>query len=258
MRTINMLFVLKKWIGGLLMPLPILLLLFLFALILLLFTQKQKLAKKCLSLTFILLLLLSILPVSEQIVQPLEAEHPPLINAQQNYEYILLLGSGGTADPKLPITGQLSATALSRFMEALRIYHANPNAKLVVSGSGFGDLKSHAQLVEELAITMNIPAKQIIRLDDSKDTDHEARVMSEIIRAKKAVLVTSATHIDRALRLFYKYGTAPDVAPANYLLPKRLSQRPSYYYIPSPYLLYANQIVWHEYLGRLQNKLKEL
>ncbi|WP_354624517.1 ElyC/SanA/YdcF family protein [Psychromonas sp. MME2] len=251
-----MLFILKKWIGGLLMPLPLLLFVFLIGLILLLFTQKQKLAKLFLSLTFVLLCAFSSLPISDAIVQPLERQHPPLKNIKQDYAYILLLGSGGTADPDLPVTGQLSATALSRFMEALRIYHANPNAKLVVSGSGFGDLKSHAQLLEELALAMKVPAQQIIRLDDSKDTDHEARLMSDMIRGKKAVLVTSATHIDRALRLFFKYGTAPDVAPSNYLSPKRATERPSYYYIPNAYYLYATQVTWHEYLGQLQNKLQ--
>ena len=242
------------------MPLPLLLFIFFIGLILLLFTKKQKTAKCFLISSFILLFSLSMQPVSEQIVRPAERHHPPIMQNQsaQGVQYILLLGSGGIADPALPVTGQLSATALSRFTEALRLYHANPDAILVVSGSGFGDLKSHAQLMEELALSISIPKEKIIRLDNTFDSDDEARLMSAIIGDKKSLLVTSASHMDRALQLFFKYGSTPTPAPANYLVKDRQSAMPSYYYIPSSYYLYKTEIVWHEYLGKLQNWLKGL
>ena len=74
----------------------------------------------------------------QSLVQPLEAKYPPIMQktAAQNFDYILVLGSGGVADPKLAITGQLSATALSRFSEALRLYHANAGAtSRIVTGN---------------------------------------------------------------------------------------------------------------------------
>ncbi|WP_372883145.1 ElyC/SanA/YdcF family protein [Psychromonas sp.] len=251
-----MLFVLKKWLGSLLMPLPLILMLFLLGLILLFFTQKQKLAKFNLLLSFILLFTFSCLPFTERLVAPLERQHPPVMQPAQDFQFILLLGSGGSADPGLPVTGQLSATALSRFIEALRLYQSNPNATLVVSGGGFGDIKSHAQLMEELALTMKIPAGKIIRLDNTLDTDDEAQQMAKIIGDESAALVTSATHMDRAVQLFAKYNKAPTPAPANYLAPKRLGESPSYYYTPSAYNLHKSTTAWHEYLGRLQNKIK--
>ncbi|WP_019613458.1 ElyC/SanA/YdcF family protein [Psychromonas ossibalaenae] len=253
-----MLFILKKWIGGLLMPLPLLLILFFIGLILLFFSKKQKTAKTFLLFTFIVLFTLSFMPVSERIVHSVERKHLPIMQPAQNYEVILLLGSGGIADPSLPVTGQLSATALSRFVEALRLYNANPGAILVVSGSGFGDVKTHAQMMQELALTMNIPADKIVRLDDTLDTDDEARIMSEIIRGKRAVLVTSATHMDRSLQLFYKYGAGPEAAPANFLAKNRTGETAAHYYIPSARYLDKSTVAWHEYLGKLQNKIKGL
>jgi len=252
-----MLFILKKWLGALLMPLPVVLMLFLFALILLFFTQKQKLAKFNLLLSFILLFLFSFMPVSEQLVQSLERKYPPIMQPAQNFKYILLLGSGGIADPSLPVTGQLSAVALSRFVEALRLYHANPNAILVVSGGNFGDLKSHALLLQELAITMNIAKDKIIRLDNTLDTDDEAKQMSQIIKGHSAVLVTSATHMPRSMRLFHKYNTSPIPAPANYLAKNRSGETPYYYYLPSSDYLDKTKVAWHEYIGKLQNLLQE-
>ncbi|WP_284204159.1 ElyC/SanA/YdcF family protein [Psychromonas marina] len=253
-----MLFLAKKWIGGLLMPLPLFLSVFLIALILLFFTQKQKTAKLLLLFSFAFIFLLSLMPVSERLAHHVERKHLPILqhNAAQNFDYILLLGSGGIADPSLPVNSQLSAVANSRFLEALRLFQANRNATLVVSGANFGDIKSHAQMMQEMAIVMGIPARQIMKLDNNLDTDDEAKKMSHIIRGKKSVLVTSATHMDRALNLFYKYGTAPTAAPTNYLAKNRLGETPSSYYIPNSYYLYKSKTAWHEYIGALQNWIK--
>jgi len=255
-----MLFLAKKWIGGLLMPLPLFLTVFFIALILLFFTQKQKLAKLLLVLSFSAFFLLSLTPFSEQMIYQLEREHPPLTaqNITQYFDYILVLGAGGIADPSLPVNSQLSSVANSRFLEALRLYHANPNAIWIVSGSSFGDVKSHAQMMQEMAIMMGVPAAQIIRLDESRDSDDEAKKMSQLIQGKHAALVTSATHMDRALSLFYKYGTRPIAAPTNYLAKNRDGEIPSYYYIPSAYQLYKNDVIWHEYLGQAQQQIKNV
>ena len=143
-----MLFIMKKWLGGLLMPLPLSLLLLFIALLLLFFSKKQTLAKWITLISFIILVTFSLLPTAYYLNKPLERRYAPLLVAEQSLDYILVLGASGVHDKSLPITGQLSAIALSRFSEALRLYYANPNAKLVVSGSGFGDTQSHAQLLQ--------------------------------------------------------------------------------------------------------------
>jgi uncharacterized SAM-binding protein YcdF (DUF218 family) len=255
-----MLFLAKKWVGGLLMPLPLFLIIFFIALILLFFTQKQKVAKILLLCSFVFIFSISLMPVSERLTHRIERKHLPILqkDVAQNFDYILLLGSGGIADPSLPVNSQLSSIANSRFLEALRLFQANPNAILVVSGSNFGDVKTHAQMMQELAMINGIPRNQIIRFDNSLDTSDEVKEMSKLIRGKKSALVTSATHMDRALSLFYQYGTAPTAAPSNFLAKKRTGTTPSYYYIPDAYQLYKSKVAWHEYLGRFQNWVKGL
>lgn len=252
-----MLFLLKKWIGGLLMPLPFALLLLLIGLLLLFFSKRQKLGKMFATSSFILLFCFSFLPVTQTITKPLERSYPALINAEQDLQMILVLGSSGIADPDLPITGQLSSTALSRFSEVLRLYYANPNAKIVVSGNAFGDTKSHAQLLESLALSYQIPANRIIRLDLPKDTGEEVQAMAQLIEGKRAALVTSATHMPRAMQLFEKYPSQPIPAPAMYLSKTNTQPLPSYAYIPSGYQLYKAQVAMHEYLALIFNKLKQ-
>lgn len=245
-------FLIKKWLGGLLMPLPLSLLVLFISLLLLFFSQRQRLAKSLALLSFIILCGFSLLPSAYHLAKPLERQYSPLLVAEQSLDYILVLGSSGIHDQNLPITGQLSATALSRFSEVLRLYYANPNATIVVSGSGFGDSKSHAQLLQQLAIAFNIPAQKIIRLDNTKDTNQEAQQMSAIIKGKKAALVTSATHMPRAMRLFKQYQQSPIAAPAMYLAKENTFTLPLYAYIPSAYQLYKSQVALHEHLGLLK------
>lgn len=248
-------FILKKWLGGLLMPLPLALLLLLISLCLLFFSQRQTVAKLLTLLSFIILLGFSLLPTAYQLTKHLERQLPPLLDAQQSLDYILVLGSSGIDDPSLPITGQLSATALSRFSEVLRLYYANPDAKIVVSGSGFGDSQSHAQLLATLAIAYQIPIQRIIRLDETQNTHQEAQQMSKIIKGKKAALVTSATHMPRAMQSFKQFGEFPIPAPAMYLAKENKFDLPAYAYIPSAYQLYKSQVAVHEYAGQLQQWL---
>lgn len=248
-----MLFILKKWVGGLLMPLPFSLTL-LFISLLLLFFSKRQIFAKCLTLvSFCILLGFSSLPSAQYLAKQLERQHAPLMIAEQSLDVILVLGSGGLNDNSLPITGQLSFTALSRFSEALRLQRANPSAEIIVSGSGFGDTKSHAQLMETLAITFGVPKDKITRLDNTKDTAQEAKEMSAIMNGKKAALVTSATHMPRAMRLFKQHSQTPIPAPAMYLAKENSQPLPAYAYIPSAYQLYKSQVAFHEYLGKLQH-----
>jgi len=249
-------FLLKKWVGGLLMPLPFSLLLLFIGLLFLFFSQRQNIAKIFTLSGFVILFIFSLLPTAFQLIKPIERQYPPLIDAQQTLDYILVLGSSGVHDQSLPITGQLSATAMSRFSEALRLYYANPNAKIVLSGSGFGDSKSHAQLLQDLATVFDIPKNRMIRLDKTKDTAQEALLMSEIIKGKRAALVTSATHMPRAMQLFKQYQSQPIPAPAMYLAKQPHNSLPAYAYIPSAYQLYKSELALHEYLGRLHQWLK--
>jgi len=248
-------FILKKWIGGLLMPLPLALTLLLISLCLLFFSQRQTLAKYLTLASFIILACFSFLPVSYQLNKPLERQYRPLLTADNNFDYILVLGSSGIHDPNLPITSQLSGTALSRFSEALRLYYANPNAKMIVSGSGFGDTQSHAQLLTTLAKAYQIPEQRLIRLDNTQDTAQEAQQMSAIIKGKKAALVTSATHMSRAMALFKQYAQTPIPSPVTYLAKDTNFDLPAYTYIPSAYQLNKSEIAIHEYLGKLQRLL---
>ncbi len=250
-------FLLKKWLGGLLKPVPFSLTLIILGLLLLLFTRKQKLGKFVAACGLVCIALFASEPVSGYLVANLERQYPAF-NTEQPVDMILVLGSSGIADPDLAITGQLSSTALSRFSEAFRIWRANPNATWVVSGSGFGDTKSHAQLMATLAITYGVPEQQIIRLNNTLDTPQEAAEMAKLMAGKTAALVTSATHMPRAKALFDVYQVSPIAAPASYHQRNSTQPEPLNRQIPSAYYLYRSEVAMHEYIGIWWAKLRQM
>jgi len=71
-----MLFTLKKVIGGLLLPLPFLLLLMALGILLLWFTDWQKSGKTMISVSWLLLLLLSLQPLADRLLLPLDNRYP--------------------------------------------------------------------------------------------------------------------------------------------------------------------------------------
>lgn len=58
-------------------------------------------------------------------------------------------------------------------------------------------------------------------VEDAKDTWEEARQAAAFVRQKQLVLVTSASHMNRALKEFNDAGLTPLPAPTNYLAQKR-------------------------------------
>ncbi|SUG89140.1 Membrane Protein Functionally coupled to the MukBEF Chromosome Partitioning Mechanism [Salmonella enterica subsp. enterica] len=71
-----MLFTLKKVIGGMLLPLPLMLLMIGVGLALLWFSRFQKTGKVFISVSWLALLLLSLQPVSDHLLRPIENRYP--------------------------------------------------------------------------------------------------------------------------------------------------------------------------------------
>ena len=71
-----MLFTLKKVIGGMLLPLPLMLLIIGAGLALLWFSRFQKTGKIFISIGWLALLLLSLQPVADRLLRPIESTYP--------------------------------------------------------------------------------------------------------------------------------------------------------------------------------------
>lgn len=236
-------FFFKKTVSAFLLPVPIGLFLLLLAFYFLL-TNSYKKAKLFLSLGFLWFLLLSLQPISNAIINPLENSHKALLNIPK-VEYVLVLGSGHATNEKLSITSQLSDVAIVRINEGIRVYRTQENARIIFSGYKGFDINYHSMKSKELAISLGINKNSIINLDKPVDTRQEAIEAEKIIGTKPFILVTSASHMKRSMLLFKKLGLNPIAAPTYHLG----HEDKNYSTIFSSENLYKVNVAFHEYLG---------
>ncbi|VFS81870.1 Uncharacterised protein [Raoultella planticola] len=81
------------------LPLPLLLLLMAVGIALLWFSRFQRTGKLCVSLSWLLLLLLSLQPVADSLLKPIEDKYPTWRNAER-VQYVVVLGGGYTWNPE--------------------------------------------------------------------------------------------------------------------------------------------------------------
>ena len=210
-----MLFTLKKIAGGLLLPLPLLLLLIAVGILLLWCTRWQKSGKIIVSVGWLILLALSLQPVADRLLRPLE-QHYPTYNKTEPVDYIVVLGGGYTWNPEWAPSSNLIGNSLPRVTEGVRQWRQHPGAKMIFTGGAAStNPVSNAQAAAQVALSLGVPQADIIRLDWPKDTDDEAMAVKQIVGTRAFLLVTSANHLPRAMAFFRHQGLTPIAVPAN-------------------------------------------
>lgn len=241
----------------LLMPIPIGLILLLTSFILLL-RHRQRAGLVTLALTFVLLFAFSTPMLPNALLRPLELTHKQF-DLSAPVEFIVILGCGHTNDGALPITAQIKPCSTIRIVEALRIGQFNPQAKYITSGNTLREPFSNAEMNRDLLIALGVPEQRIITLSTSRDTEDEAENIAPIVGDKPFALVTSASHMSRASKLFKAKGLSPLFAPTEHLV--RLSGGPSSLILsnaPNSKNLKKTERWWYETLGHSWLYLKGL
>lgn len=250
-----MLFTLKKYIGGLLLPLPFLLLVMGLGLALIWFSRWQRTGKGLITLSWLTLLLLSLQPIADFMLKPIEESYPTWRGGKP-VSYIVVLGGGYTWNAQWAPGSNLINNSLPRLTEGVRLWRDNPGAKLIFTGGAAGSNPvSAAETGARVAESLGVPRSDIITLTSPKDTEEEAAAVKQAIGDAPFLLVTSASHMPRAMIFFRNAGLNPLPAPANQLAidsPLNLWER----VIPSPVWLMHSDRAGYETLGRVWQWLK--
>ncbi|MBU4526118.1 MAG: YdcF family protein [Desulfomicrobium sp.] len=241
-------FIIKKALGTLVMPLSICLLLFALGMIYVLL-RRSKDAIAPFVLAGLLLYAFSLNTVSGYLIRPLERAYPPLnlTSAEMTktrVKWVVVLGSGHWTDKSLPPGAMLEEAALYRLTEGIRIANRFPGAILVLSGGKFRDEQSSAQVMAAAAVGLGFDPGRIMLSDKALDTHDEAVHVKTLAGSDAFVLVTSASHMLRAVKLFENQGLRPIPAPAYY----RSKGEPEYF-IPGATNIKTCHMAVHEYLG---------
>ncbi|MDM8537097.1 ElyC/SanA/YdcF family protein [Desulfobacterales bacterium HSG17] len=172
-------FMFKKIVSLILMPLPFGLLIGFAGLFLLIFTRRQKTGKVFVSFGLIFIALTSYSPFADILLSPLEKTYKKYQPDQKKISYVVVLGGGHTTDFALPLSSQIASASLTRLVEGISIYRENPGSRLIVSGwQGRYDPVPNAAVMASLANALGVPLDDIIMEPRPKDTKDEARLIS--------------------------------------------------------------------------------
>lgn len=243
---------LKSLIALLAMPLP----LFVLGLVLasvLAWWGRRRLAAIIAGLAVTCLLLLSWAPVAERLLAPLEHAYPALEPEAltDDVAAIVVLGAGWFPDRPSSAVGRLGESATHRLLAGIHLWHQSPAAQLIMTGASRSrpDSVPIAQGYAVIARDLGIPEASLDILDWPTDTAQEAAAVRELLGPDRTVaLVTSASHMPRALGYFKQAGLLPMAAPTHYLTgdvqPDQLA-----YWIPAARHLRKSERAIYEWLG---------
>jgi len=246
----NLGFLLKKFITFFVEPLGLVVTLLAIGLYLL-HVKRERFAKVILSSGLFLLLLFSYLPFANFLVQNLENQYPKF-DYKQHVKYIHVLGSGHNTDPSQPISSQICNSGTKRVLEGVIIHKQMPNSKIIFTGYKGKTNTTNAVMNAKLATALGVATKDMIINGKPTDTEDEALFTKTLVGDEPFVLVTSATHMPRAMMLFTSLGMHPIPAPTDYYK----SDFRGYLRAPTPFSFYVSTLAIHEYLGILWTKLK--
>jgi len=250
------LFLLKKIITVLIMPINIVLLLLIFALII----HKKKPSKsiKSLSAAILILVISAFAPFSDTVMSTIENNYPPYVKTHVAIDYIVVLGCRHNTNDALPVTSQLANCSLQRMVEALRIYQLHPDARIITSGYGGHNAISNAETVKQSLVLLGVPAQKIITENFPKDTEEEAQLIAPRVQGTQVILVTNADHMPRSMNYFEAEGIYPIAAPTGFWVKHQESNKSWAHYLPNSKKLQQSTIAWYESLGMVVQWFKSV
>ncbi|MGM0645253.1 MAG: ElyC/SanA/YdcF family protein [Thermodesulfobacteriota bacterium] len=241
---------LKKMVARLLFPLPLAMELLLVGVVLLFFVRRWQRIGRWLVAAGGAVLLISTTPLVPQWAMRHLEGHSPKIDMQEarvaEPQWVVVLGGGHASDPRLPLSAQVGTSTLYRLTEGIRVVRQLPEATLLLSGYAGKDPVSNARIKAQLARALGYSGKIVLQ-ERPRDTAEEAQQVAERVGQEPVVLVTSASHMRRAMALFRKQGVRPMPAPTGHLAPNEALQ--PWDWFPNALDAYRMQRAVYEYLG---------
>jgi uncharacterized SAM-binding protein YcdF (DUF218 family) len=255
---------LKTSIGQALMPLSLVLIGLALSVLLASTRRLEKCGRWLAALTLMFFLLVTNEWFSRRLIGGLENAYPPIPDYSRTEELpsalrackaIVVLGSGNGITPDRAATDALNSSALARLTAAVRLARLLPEARIIFSGSTPDDVRPHAQVMREAAISLGVTPDRISLIEGVRDTDDEAHELTVRLAGQPFVLITSAWHLPRAVGLCRKSGLQPIPAPTDFLAsaPNRKGTDSWDWTVES---LQRSTCAFHEGIGLLWTRLR--
>ena len=152
----------------------------------------------------------------------LEGEYPVVTaNDSPPADVIIVLG-GATMPPLAPRVHIEVGESYDRLLHGLRLFRADKAPNLLFCGGNIealtGTLESEAWQYLQLALEAGVATEHIVLEERSRNTYENALYAQQVMAArawKTALLVTSASHMPRAMAVFNALGVEVVAAPAD-------------------------------------------
>ena len=271
-----MLLILKRLLGQFLAPLPLITLIFLFGWVIRHVFCQRRLGVFVQVLSGVLFLAIS-MGAFECALYRLEQTYPPFDPAQACCEAlrgsdIVVLGQGLDPDSTLPIRFRDNDVFRARMTEAARIAHWVPDSRLLVSMAGRAERTDKQAALDGYATLFNLATNRLVMIESGVDTESEARLALTLARTNKLIVVTSASHLPRAILHFERAAQVSAIVTTNPPTIYRFIPAPTDYGALNPVPVYswrrlplpnsrfclnAGRIL-HETYGRLFEKVRSV
>lgn len=214
------------------------------------FMRFRRLGRVILAIGILFLYLLSISPTADVLLIPLESQYTPL-NPERlpRTGTLVVLSGGASATDHLPVSSRLSHSATKRLLEAVRLYHLMDRPKIVISGGSGNPFVqvTESALMRELLLDLGIPGRRIVIEGKSRNTFENGKAIQQLRLTPPIVLITSASHMERAAKVFKTLGIRTLPAPCDFKA--CWSANDPLRFFPSGGALNTSTAAIYEYLG---------
>ena len=232
-----------------------------------LFFGLRKMAALSLLMTLCLFIVFGYGLPARQHVEKLERKYTPLDiekiseKEQRRIRFVVVLGSSNTTDSALPESNQLDTASLYRLVEGIRIQRQLPQTFLVFSGGANQDPQANATIAGRVAQSLGVDSGRLVMEERPRDTAEEVEMLQPMLKIKDIdmpfILVTSAAHMERAMKLFQEAGMHPIAAPTDFLI-KNNNQLVSSSFVPTCENLELSQRMIYEWAAEAWNFINRL
>lgn len=153
-------------------------------------------------------IVMSFPPVTDALVESLEARTRRIVTASPACCYDAIVVLGGAVAPAAPpqLMEPDLTEAADRVWQAARFYHAGVAPTVIVSGGSLnnqqgGPATSEAEAMRRFLIDLGVPDKAIVSEGQSLNTIENIHNVRAIVKDGRVLIITSAFHVPRVAEL---------------------------------------------------------
>ena len=195
------------------------------------------------------------------LIRSLEKKFDPQLTFSQTSAIVVL---GGSTEPAVPPRRYVETNGFGdRIFHALRLAKAHYAPYIICTGGKIkylhdfpgSEAQSMAQLLREFG---DMDSSSIIIEDKAQNTHDHGPKVAQILKSmglkKEIILITSAMHMYRSVKVFKKYGFTVHPAPTDYWTETKTHVN-VFSFLPDANSLDDSTVALHEYYGLIAYKI---